>query len=161
MCHLDLEACIGKGEFEAVLMALRNSSVSTPIHFIVDALHIITTCTQIMAQVANDYEPSQHQKLQQQLHPQPSSPYSPVNWPEDKAAEYHAALMLSNQMHRDKVASESQLALLPPAPVQPAVGSVVGSSNGGERDKSNSPPPRRHVNPELVAAAREKLGLED
>ena len=70
VCHLDLEACIGKGEFEAVLMALRNSSVSTPIHFIVDALYVITTCTQIMAQVANDYEPSQHQKLQQQLHPQ-------------------------------------------------------------------------------------------
>ena len=28
-CHLDLEACTGKGEFEAVIMALRNSSVGT------------------------------------------------------------------------------------------------------------------------------------
>ena len=68
---------------------------------------------------------------------------------------------MSNQMHREKMAAESQLALLPPTATQPAVGSASGSGTAGERDKSKSPPPRRHANPEIVAAAREKLGLEN
>ena len=96
---------------------------------------------------------------EQQVHPQPISSHSGVQWPADKAADYHVALMLSNQMHRDKVASESQLALLPPSLEQPTVDSVGSSSK--TRDRSSTPPPRRHADPELVAASREKLGLED
>ena len=81
-----------------------------------------------------------------------------VKWPEDKAAEYCEALMLSNKLHREKVAAEGQLALPPPSLEQPSAESEGGS--GKVRDRSSTPPPRRHADPELVAASRGKLGLE-
>jgi hypothetical protein len=84
---------------------------------------------------------------------------SGLQWPADKAAEYHVALMLSNKIHRDKVAADSQLALLPPTPEQPAADSGAGGSKA--RDRSHTPPPRRHADPELAAASREKLGLDE
>ena len=64
-----------------------------------------------------------------------------VNWPEDKAREYVVALVASNQVHREKVAEEKATAAV--------------------RDKSRSPPPVRDADAELVAATRDRLGLED
>ena len=65
----------------------------------------------------------------------------------------------SHKIHRDKVAAESQLALLPPNAEQPAADSGAGGSKA--RDRSHMPPPRRHADPELAAASREKLGLDE